>query len=399
LIQFPGVTNAWVMPIKTRIDMLATGIKTPIGIKIAGADLGEIEKIGKRVESILKDVKGTASVYAERVTGGRYVKVDINRQKAGRYGLNIAEIQELVAVAIGGKNITETIEGLQRYPVNLRYPNDYRDSVSALKRLPIVTPAKINISLSDVADVYIEAGAPMIKTENARLNGWVYVDIENVDLGSYVKDAQKIVNEQLTLPAGYSLVWSGQYEYMQKANARLAKVIPFTLVIIIILLYLAFRRVGEVLLILSTLPFALIGGIWLMFLLGFNFSVAVGVGFIALAGVSIEIGVIMLLYLNQSLEAKKQQRLTDFNVNDLKEAVMEGAGLRVRPVIMTVAVVVMGLVPIMYGDGTGSSVMQRIATPMIGGMVSAVILTLLILPAVYFQWKKISFRKQFNMQK
>jgi Cu(I)/Ag(I) efflux system membrane protein CusA/SilA len=393
LIQFPGLTNAWVMPIKTRIDMLATGIKTPIGIKIAGADLVEIEKVGKQIESILKNVEGTASVYAERVTGGRYVKVDIDRQKAGRYGLNIADIQQLVAVAIGGKNVTDTIEGLERYPVNLRYPNDYRDSVSALKNLPIVTPSKMNISLADVANVYIEAGAPMIKTENARLNGWIFVDIENRDLGSYVKEAQQIVNQKLVLPTGYSIVWSGQYEYMEKANARLAKVIPFTIAIIVILLYLAFRRVGEVLLILATLPFALMGGIWLMYLLGFNFSIAVGVGFIALAGVSIEIGVIMILYLNQALEAKKSQRLADFTVDDLKEAVKEGAGLRVRPVMMTVATVVIGLVPIMYGDGTGSEVMQRIATPMIGGMVSAIILTLLILPAVYFQWKKVTLNK------
>jgi len=394
LIQFPGLTNAWVMPIKTRIDMLATGIKTPIGIKIAGGDLAEIEKIGKQVEQILKGVEGTASVYAERVSGGRYVKVDIDREKAGRYGLNIAEIQQLVAVAIGGQNITETIEGLERYPVNLRYPNDYRDSVSALKALPIITPSKMVISLNDVANVYIESGAPMIKTENARLNGWIFVDIENRDLGSYVKAARTIVDEQIQLPAGYSLIWSGQYEYMEKANARLAKVIPITLAIIIILLYLAFRRVGEVLLILSTLPFALMGGIWLMFLLGFNFSIAVGVGFIALAGVSIEIGVIMLLYLNQSLAAKKLKRGEHFNSDDLRDAVMEGAGLRVRPVMMTVATVVIGLVPIMYGDGTGSEVMQRIATPMIGGMVSAIILTLLILPAVYLQWKKISMRQQ-----
>ncbi|MEI6896732.1 MAG: efflux RND transporter permease subunit [Psychromonas sp.] len=394
LIQFPGLTNAWVMPIKTRIDMLATGIKTPIGIKIAGGDLAVIEKIGKQVEAILKEVEGTASVYAERVTGGRYVKVDINREKAGRYGLNIAEIQQLVAVAIGGQNITETIEGLERYPVNLRYPNDYRDSVNALKTLPIITPANMTISLNDVAHVYIESGAPMIKTENARLNGWIFVDIEDRDLGSYVKDAQAIVSAQLQLPAGYSLIWSGQYEYMEKANARLAKVIPITILIIIALLYLAFRRVGEVLLILSTLPFALMGGVWLMFLLGFNFSIAVGVGFIALAGVSIEIGVIMLLYLNQSLAAKKRQRMDQFNVDDLREAVFEGAGLRVRPVMMTVATVVIGLVPIMYGDGTGSEVMQRIATPMIGGMVSAIILILLILPAVYFQWKKILLSKQ-----
>jgi len=398
LIQFPGLTNAWVMPIKTRIDMLATGIKTPIGIKIAGAELAEIEKIAKQVESILKEVEGTASVYAERVTGGRYLKVDIDREKAGRYGLSIAQIQQHVAVAVGGKNITQTVEGLERYPVNLRYPNDYRDSVSALKSLPIVTPGKMNISLSDVADIYIEAGAPMIKTENARLNGWIFVDIENRDLGSYVKEAQQIVKQQLNLPAGYSLIWSGQYEYMEKANARLAQVIPVTLVIIIILLYLAFRRIGEVLLILATLPFALMGGLWLMFFLEFNFSIAVGVGFIALAGVSIEIGVIMLLYLNQALEAKKAQRLVHFNIEDLKEAVMEGAGLRVRPVMMTVATIVIGLVPIMFGDGTGSSLMQRIATPMIGGMVSAIILTLLILPAAYFQWKKISLRKQFNMK-
>ncbi|WP_166368288.1 efflux RND transporter permease subunit [Psychromonas sp. SA13A] len=397
LIQFPGLTNAWVMPIKTRIDMLATGIKTPIGIKIAGGDLAEIEKIGKQVEQILKDVPGTASVYAERVSGGRYVKVDIDREKAGRYGLNIAEIQQLVAVAIGGQNITETIEGLERYPVNLRYPNDYRDSVSALKSLPIITPSKMTISLNDVARVYIESGAPMIKTENARLNGWIFVDIEDRDLGSYVNEARDIVNEQINLPAGYSLAWSGQYEYMEKANARLAKVIPITILIIVILLYLAFRRVGEVLLILSTLPFALMGGIWLMFILGFNFSIAVGVGFIALAGVSIEIGVIMLLYLNQSLAAKKSQRIEQFSLDDLKEAVMEGAGLRVRPVMMTVATVVIGLVPIMISDGTGSEVMQRIATPMIGGMVSAIILTLLILPAVYLQWKKVSMRKQLHL--
>ena len=399
LIQFPGLTNAWVMPIKTRIDMLATGIKTPIGIKIAGGDLAQIEKIGKQVEAILQNVEGTASVYAERVTGGRYVKVDIDREKAGRYGLNIAEIQQLVAVAIGGQNVTETIEGLERYPVNLRYPNDYRDSVSALKSLPIITPSKMTISLNDVAHVYIEAGAPMIKTENARLNGWIFVDIEGRDLGSYVKDAQAIVNEKIKLPAGYSLIWSGQYEYMEKANARLAKVIPITIGIIILLLYLSFRRVGEVLLILLTLPFALMGGLWLMFILNFNFSIAVGVGFIALSGVSIEIGVIMLLYLNQSLEAKKQERGNAFNLDDLRIAIKEGAGLRVRPVMMTVATVVIGLVPIMLSNGTGSEVMQRIATPMIGGMVSAIILTLLILPAVYFQWKKIAMRKQFQENK
>ena len=399
LIQFPGLTNAWVMPIKTRIDMLATGIKTPIGIKIAGGDLVEIESIGKQIEQILTSVEGTASVYAERVSGGRYINVDIDRQKAARYGLSVAQIQQLSAVAIGGQDITETIEGLERYPVNLRYPNHYRDSVSALKALPIITPSKIAISLNDIAAVTIETGAPMIKTENARLNGWIFVDIEDRDLGSYVKEAREIVNQKINLPVGYSLIWSGQYEYMEKANARLAKVIPITIAIIIVLLYLAFRRVGEVLLILSTLPFALMGGVWLMFLLGFNFSIAVGVGFIALAGVSIEIGVIMLIYLNQSLADKKSKRLNQFNRQDLRDAVIEGAGLRVRPVMMTVATVVIGLVPIMYGDGTGSEVMQRIAAPMIGGMVSAIILTLLILPAVYFQWKKFSMRQQLINQK
>lgn len=388
LIQFPGLRNAWVMPIKARIDMLATGIKTPLGVKISGDNLAEIEKIGQKLENILKDVSGTTSVYAERVSAGRYIKIDIDRKKAARYGLNIAEIQQLISIAIGGQDITQSVEGLERYPINLRYINAYRDSLMALKNLPIVTQKKITISLQDIAEVYVEAGPAMIKTENARLNGWVYVDIENRDIGSYVQEAKMRVDKELTLPAGYTLTWSGQYEYMQQANARLMKVIPVTVLIIIMLLYLAFRRVGEVLLILATLPFALMGGIWLMFLLDYNFSIAVGVGFIALAGVSIEIGIIMLLYLNQSLDAKKKQRLHNFNVNDLRDAVMQGAGLRVRPVMMTVATVVMGLVPIMYAEGAGSEIMQRIAAPMIGGMLSAVLLTLLILPCVYFQWKK-----------
>ncbi|AGH81837.1 CzcA family heavy metal efflux pump [Psychromonas sp. CNPT3] len=388
LIQFPGVRNAWVMPIKTRIDMLATGIKTPLGVKISGSNLAEIEKIGKQLERILTKVPGTSSVYAERVSAGRYIKVDIDRTKAARYGLNIAEIQELIGIAIGGQNVGQSVEGLERYPINLRYINAYRDSLSALRNLPIVTQKNITVSLQDIAKVYVQSGPAMIKTENARLNGWVFVDIENRDLGSYVQDAKARVDKELSLPAGYTLIWSGQYEYMQKANARLAKVIPVTVIIIILLLYMAFRRVGEVLLILATLPFALMGGIWLMFLLNFNFSIAVGVGFIALAGVSIEIGVIMLLYLNQSLEAKKLQRMDKFNVQDLRDAVMQGAGLRVRPVMMTVATVVMGLVPIMFAQGAGSEVMQRIAAPMIGGMLSAITLTLLILPSVYFQWKK-----------
>ncbi len=395
LVQFPGLTNAWVMPIKTRIDMLATGIKTPVGIKIAGESLAEIEKIGKDLERIVKTVPGTASAYAERVAGGRYIKVDINREKAARYGLNISDVQAVVMTAIGGMQVGQTIEGLERYPINVRYPAAYRDSPEQLKNLPVVTPSGQRLALSDVADIVLEDGPPMIKTENARPNGWVFVDIEGRDLGSYVEEAQQVVAEQLVLPPGYSVSWSGQYEYMQRAKETLEVVIPATLGIIVLLLYMAFRRIGEVLLILSTLPLAMIGGIWLMYWLGYNFSIAVGVGFIALAGVAVEIGVIMLLYLNQSLQETlaDQQPLTK---QGLQQAVLRGAGLRVRPVMMTVATVIIGLVPIMYGTGTGSEVMQRIAAPMIGGMASAVLLTLLVLPALYYLWKRISLRQQLT---
>ncbi|KXO13917.1 cation transporter [Moritella sp. JT01] len=392
LVQFPGLTNAWVMPIKTRIDMLATGIKTPIGIKIAGEKLAEIEKIGKQIEKILLNVPGTASAYAERVVGGRYVKIDIEREKAARYGLNIADVQEVISTAVGGVNVTQTIEGLERYPVNIRYPQSYRDSIEQIKLLPLITPLGARIALGDVANIYVEDGAPMIKTENARPNGWIYVDIEGRDLGSYVVDAQQAVAEQLVLPAGYSITWSGQYEYMQRAKETLSVVIPATLAIIVLLLYLAFRRVGEVLLILGTLPLAMIGGIWLLYLLDYNFSIAVGVGFIALAGVSVEIGVIMLVYLNQSLASA--QAAGNFTKAKLQQAVMDGAGLRVRPIMMTVATVIIGLIPIMYGDGTGSQIMQRIAAPMIGGMASAIILTLLVLPASFYLWKSISLKSQ-----
>ncbi len=304
LVKFPGVTNAWVMPIKTRIDMLATGIKTPVGIKVAGPKLSEIQKIGQQIESILKDVPGTASVYSERVAGGRYIKVDINREKAARYSLNIADIQQVVATAIGGTNVTQTVEGQERYPVNLRYPQGYRDSPEELMLLPIVTPAGQRIALADVAKVFIEDGPAGIKSENARLNGWSFIDIENIDIGTYVENAQQILHEQLILPAGYSITWAGQYEYMQRAKDKLAYVLPLTLAIIVVLLYLNFRSFAEVLIIIVTLPLAMIGGIWLMYLEGFNFSVAVGVGFIALAGVAVEIGVIMLVYLNQAYQEK-----------------------------------------------------------------------------------------------
>lgn len=387
LVKFPGLTNAWVMPIKTRIDMLATGIKTPVGIKVAGPKLSEIQKIGEQIEVILKDLPGTASVYSERVAGGRYIKVDINREKAARYGLNIADVQQVVATAIGGMNVTETVEGQERYPVNLRYPQDYRDSPEELKLLPIVTPNGQRIALADVAHVFIEDGPPGIKSENARINGWSLIDIEGSDIGSYVERAQQALHEQLELPAGYSITWAGQYEYMERAKAKLSYVLPLTLAIIVVLLYLNFRSFIEVAMIMLTLPLAMIGGIWLMYLEGFNFSVAVGVGFIALAGVAVEIGVIMLVYLNQAYRDAKAQS-AQFTVTELRQAIINGAGLRVRPVMMTVATIIIGLLPVLYGTGTGSEVMSRIAAPMVGGMLSAIVLTLLVLPALYFLWRK-----------
>ncbi|EAS43791.1 CusA/CzcA family heavy metal efflux RND transporter [Photobacterium profundum] len=395
LVQFPGVTNAWVMPIKTRIDMLATGIKTPIGVKIAGPDLKEIEGIGEQLEQVLKDIDGTTSVYAERVAGGRYLTIDIKRRAAARYGLNIQDIQQVISTAVGGMNVGETIEGLERYPINVRYPQQYRDSLDKLQTLPLVTPNGARIALADVADVRFEDGPPMIKTENARPNGWVFIDIEGRDLGSYVKEAQQRVAEQLKLPAGYSLVWSGQYEYMERAKARLTTVVPATIAIIMVLLYLSFRRVGEVMIIMGTLPLAMVGGLWLMHILNYNFSIAVGVGFIALSGVAVEIGVIMLVYLNQAWHYKQlhaEENQQTLGKADLATAIKEGAGLRVRPVMMTVATVIIGLIPIMYGDGTGSEVMQRIAAPMIGGMASALLLTLVVLPAVFKLWKEVSHK-------
>jgi len=391
LVKFPGLTNAWVMPIKTRIDMLATGIKTPVGIKVAGPDLKVIQEIGLQLEILLKDVPGTASVYSERVAGGRYIKVDIQREKAARYGLNIADVQQVIASAIGGMNVTQTIEGLERYPVNLRYPQDYRNSPEQLALLPIVTMAGLRISLADVANIYVEDGPPAIKSENARLNGWSFIDIEGVDVGSYVVNAQKIVAENIKLPAGYSLNWSGQYEYMLRAKEKLTYVVPLTLTIIIILLYMNFRNFVEVAIIMGTLPLAMVGSIWLMYLEGYNFSVAVGVGFIALAGVTVEIGVIMLVYLNQSyykmLSDTKNEGISPGR-QELSQAVLHGAGMRVRPIMMTAAAIIAGLLPILLGTGTGSEVMSRIAAPMVGGMVSAVLLALLVVPAVFFLWRK-----------
>jgi len=391
VVKYTGLTNAWVMPIKTRIDMLATGIKTPVGIKVAGPDLEVIERIGQDIERALANVEGTASVYSERVAGGRYVDVDIDRERASRFGLNIADIQDIVKSAVGGMNVTQTVEGLERYPVNVRYPQRVRDSVEQLRLLPIVTPDGARIALADVADVRVVDGPPAIKSENARLNGWSYVDITGRDLGSYVAEAQRVVAESVDMPAGYSLAWSGQYEYMVRAKERLSIVGPVTLAIIVLLLYLNFRRFAEVAIVIGTLPMALIGGLWLLYLLDYDLSVAVGVGFIALAGVAVEIGVVMLVYLNRAIRhhmATAEAESRALTLEDVQEAVVDGAVLRVRPIMMTVAAIIAGLLPIMLGGGTGSEVMRRIAAPMVGGMVSATILTLIVIPALFLLWRQ-----------
>jgi len=400
-LQLPGLSNAWVWPIGARIDMLATGIKTPVGIKVAGPDLSVIESIGRDIEVILREVAGTASVFAERVTGGRYVTLDIRRDAASRYGLNIDDVQDVISTAIGGMKVTETVEGLERYPVNIRYPRWIRDSVEQLKLLPVITPDGQQIPLQAVADVRIEDGPPMIKSENARPNGWIYIDIEGVDLGHYVETAQRAVTEQLELPVGYSINWSGQYEYMKRAKERLTVVMPVTLLIIILLLYLNFRHFTEVFIILATLPMALAGGAWLLWLLDYNLSVAAGVGFIALSGVAVETGVIMLLYLKlamieQSDKARDQGRA--FSSDDIAQAVRQGALRRLRPIVMTVATIIGGLLPIMLGTGTGSEVMRRIAAPMVGGMVSASFLTLAVIPAVYILWQQALLRKNTSVK-
>ncbi|HLB43213.1 MAG TPA: efflux RND transporter permease subunit [Gammaproteobacteria bacterium] len=390
-VNLPGLSNAWVMPIRTRIDMLATGIKTPVGVKIAGADLSVIQSLGQQVETVLKQVPGTASVFAERVAGSRYVTIDIDRLKAARYGLNIEDIQEIIETAVGGMNVAQTVEGRERYPVNLRYPREIRDSLEKLRLLPIITMSGAVIPLSEVASVEITEGPDMIRSENARLNGWVYVDITGRDLGSYVKEAQRVVNEQIKLPAGYSISWSGQYEYLERAKERLGMVAPFTLAIITLLLFLNFRRFAEVIIILITLPLALVGGVWLLYLLGYHLSVAVGVGFIALAGVAVEIGVVMLVYLNQAFLKHQQiaeQEHRIFTKEDIRAAIIDGALLRLRPIMMTVSAIIGGLLPIMFLGGTGSEVMRRIAAPMVGGMISATLLTLIVIPAVYLLWKQ-----------
>jgi Cu(I)/Ag(I) efflux system membrane protein CusA/SilA len=371
-----------VPPIRNRIDMLATGIKSPVGIKVAGIDPAVIDRLAQQVEQVVKQVPGVTSALAERLTGGRYIEVDIDRDAAARYGLNIEDVQSFIAAAIGGETVAETIEGLQRFPISVRYPRELRDSLGDLQQLPLVTSGGAQITLGTVARLKITSGPPMLRSENARLSGWVYVDLRGRDLQSAVADMQQAVARAIQLPAGYSMTWSGQFEYLERAQARLRVVIPFTLLVIFVLLYLTFRRMDEALLIMLTLPFALIGGFWYIYLLGHAVSIATAVGFIALAGVAAEFGVVMLIYLKQAWE----QRLASgraATVELLDEAIRDGAVLRVRPKAMTVSVIIAGLLPIMWSQGAGSEVMQRIAAPMIGGMITAPLLSLLVIPAAY----------------
>ena len=386
-IQFPGLTNAWTMPIKARIDMLATGIKTPVGIKLMGENLQILSDLGEQIEAVVREIPGTASVYSERVTGGNFLDFTIKRDEAARYGLTVDDIQSIIMSAIGGMNITRTVEGLERYPVNLRYGSELRDTPEKLRRILVPTPTGAQIPITQVADIQIRKGAAAIKSENARKNAWIYIDISGIDVGTYVKNAQQTVREKINMPPGYSLVWSGQYEYMVRAQQRLAVVVPMTLVIIFLLLYFNFKNIIESLIVMLSVPFSLTGGIWFMYLLGYNMSVAVGVGFIALAGVAAETGVVMLIYLDISYRKFKLKYGEKFNRHHLNSAIEEGAALRVRPKIMTVVAIMAGLMPIMWSHGTGSEVMKRIAAPMVGGMVSATVLTLVVVPAIYGLWK------------
>ncbi|MCJ1886641.1 efflux RND transporter permease subunit [Pseudomonas sp. LA21] len=384
VVKVPGLTNIWIPPIRNRIDMLATGIKSPIGVKIAGTDLAEIDRATQAVERVAKGIPGVSSALAERLTGGRYIDVDIDRQAAARYGMNIADVQAIVSSAIGGENVGETVEGLARYPINVRYPREWRDSVDALQQLPIYTAQGGQITLGSVARVRISEGPPMLKSENARLSGWVYIDVRDRDLASVVADLRQAVERDVKLAPGMSLSYSGQFEYLERANARLKLVVPATLAIIFVLLYLTFGRFDEALLIMATLPFALTGGVWLLYLMGFNLSVATGVGFIALAGVAAEFGVIMLVYLKNAWAERPDASGPDA----LLASIREGAVQRVRPKAMTVAVIVAGLLPILWSSGTGSEVMSRIAVPMVGGMITAPLLSLFVIPAAYWLMRR-----------
>jgi len=390
-VKVPSLHNAWLMPIRTRIDMQSTGINTPIGLKISGPDLNEIQNIGKNVESILRQLEDTRTVYSERVVGARYIDIDIDRDSAAHYGLSIAEIQEAASIAIGGMNLTTTVEARQRYTVNLRYPQEMRDSISKLKELQLIATEDTHVQLQDLAEIKIADGPPVIKSENARMNAWVFITSENDDLGRYVENAKQALKEQLKIPAGYSLNWAGQYQYMQRAEKRMQTIIPVTLFIILILLYLSFRSIPESVIVMISVPLALVGGIWLLYALGYHMSIAVAVGFIALAGVAAEFGVVMLVYLKEAIV-----RRNPTTNQELIETVIDGAVLRVRPKAMTAAVIIAGLLPIMIGSGAGSDVMQRIAAPMIGGMITAPLVSMVLIPVIYYLWQK--WRLQRGLQ-
>jgi len=392
-IQFPGLTNAWTMPIKTRIDMLSTGIKTPVGIKIMGNDLEVLGRLGEEIEAIVKDIPGTLSVYAERVVGGNFLDYEIDRREASRHGLTVGDIQDVIMTAVGGMNVTYTIEGLERYPVNLRYGREFRDDLQKLEKIFVPTPSGAQIPIGQLASLKIRKGPPVVKSENARTTAWVYVDLKGIDVGTYVNNAREILNEELDLPEGYNIVWSGQYEYIQEANKKLKVLIPLTLTIIFLLLYLNFKNVIEASLVMFLVIFiAPVGGLWFVYLLGYDFSIAVWVGFIALAGVAAETGVVMFIYLDLSYKEWREKGKI-ISMKELIECVYEGAALRLRPKMMTVTAIIAGLLPIMWGSGTGSQAMKRIATPMVGGMVSSTILTLLLIPVIYVIWRGYQLRK------
>ena len=393
-IQFPGLTNAWTMPIKTRIDMLSTGIKTPVGIKIMGNDLNVLNDIGQEIEAVVRNIPGTLTVYAERVVGGNFLDYTIDRKAAARYGLTVGDVQDVIMTAVGGMNVTYTVEGLARYPVNIRYGRELRDDIQKLEKIFVPTPSGAQIPIKQIASISITKGPPVIKSENSRRTAWVYIDLEGIDIGTYVSNAKEVLEREIDLPEGYNLVWSGQYEYMQAANAKLKLLIPLTLVIIFLLLYFNFKNVFEASIVMLLVIFlAPIGGIWFIYFLGYDFSIAIWVGFIALAGVAAETGVIMFIYLDMSYkEWKKEGRIN--SVKDLVDCVYEGAALRLRPKIMTVTAIIAGLLPIMWGTGTGSQAMKRIAAPMVGGMISSTLLTLLLIPVIYVIWKSFSLEKE-----
>ena len=395
-LEMPGVTNAWTMPIKARIDMLSTGIRTPVGIKVFGKDINTIERLAAEIESVVKTIPGTASAYAERIIGGYYIDIDIKREEAARYGLKIEDIQQVIMTAIGGENISTTVEGLERYPINVRYKRELRDSVDKIGRVLVPTMMGQHIPLSQVADIRLSKGVAGIKTENALLNTWVYVDVRDRDIGGYVADAKKAVLQNVKFPSGYYVTWSGQYEYMARVWERLKYIIPLTLFIIVLLLYINFKSFAETAIILLAIPFSLIGASWILFLLGYNLSIAVWVGFIALAGVDAETGIVMLIYLKNAYERRKAEGKMN-TYGDLRDAIVEGTVLRVRPKLMTVTAIIAGLLPIMWGTGAGSDVMKRIAAPMVGGMITSGLMELLVLPVIYIVWKGWKIRSKIDL--